>query len=76
MAPGPPIPPSRVTLGEALRYRLRPGLISFGGQIPMMQKELGEKRRWIRERRFLLALNCCKLPPGPQAIRLTIYRAG
>jgi chromate transporter len=72
----PTTPPPAPTLGEAFRYWLKLGFISFGGpagQISMMHQELVEKRRWISERRFLHALNYCMLLPGPEAIQLAIY---
>ena len=68
-----PVPP---TLGEAFKYWLKLGFISFGGpagQIAMMHQELVERRRWISEHRFLHALNYCMLLPGPEAIQLAIY---
>lgn len=69
-------PPAPVTLGEAFKYWLKLGFISFGGpagQISMMHQELVEKRRWISEHRYLHALNYCMLLPGPEAIQLAIY---
>jgi chromate transporter len=69
-------PPAAPTLGEAFKYWLKLGFISFGGpagQISMMHQELVEKRRWISEHRFLHALNYCMLLPGPEAIQLAIY---
>lgn len=68
--------PASPSLGEAFRYWLKLGFISFGGpagQIAMMHQELVEKRRWISEHRFLHALNYCMLLPGPEAIQLAIY---
>ena len=68
----PPIP----TLGEAFKYWLKLGFISFGGpagQIAMMHQELVERRRWISEHRYLHALNYCMLLPGPEATQLAIY---
>jgi chromate transporter len=68
----PPLP----TLGEAFKYWLKLGFISFGGpagQISMMHQELVERRRWISEHRYLHALNYCMLLPGPEAIQLAIY---
>ena len=68
----PPVP----TLGEAFKYWLKLGFISFGGpvgQISLMHQELVEKRRWISEHRYLHALNFCMLLPGPEAIQLAIY---
>ncbi|MFP5410493.1 MAG: chromate efflux transporter [Gammaproteobacteria bacterium] len=72
----PTTPPAPVTLGEAFKYWLKLGFISFGGpagQISMMHQELVEKRRWISEHRYLHALNYCMLLPGPEAIQLAIY---
>lgn len=69
-APGP------VPFGEALRFWLKLGFISFGGpagQIAVMHRELVEQRRWISERRFLHALNYCMLLPGPEAQQLATY---
>ncbi len=74
----PAAPPPVPTLGEAFRYWLKLGFISFGGpagQISIMHQELVEKRRWISEHRFLHALNYCMLLPGPEATQLAIYIA-
>jgi chromate transporter len=68
--------PAPVTLGQAFRYWLKLGLISFGGpagQIAMMHHDLVEKNRWISEKRFLHALNYCMLLPGPEAQQLATY---
>ena len=65
-----------VPLGEALRFWLKLGFISFGGpagQISLMHEELVERRRWISEKRFLHALNYCMLLPGPEAQQLATY---
>ena len=72
----PPTPPATPTLGQALRYWLKLGFISFGGpagQIAMMHTDLVERKRWISEQRFLHALNFCMLLPGPEATQLAIY---
>ncbi len=68
----PPAP----TFGEALRFWIELGFISFGGpagQIAIMHTELVERRRWISEKRFLHALNYCMLLPGPEAQQLATY---
>ncbi len=65
-----------VSFGEALRFWLKLGFISFGGpagQIAIMHRELVEQRRWISEKRFLHALNYCMLLPGPEAQQLATY---
>ena len=68
--------PAPVSFGEALRFWLKLGFVSFGGpagQIALMHAELVERRRWISERRFLHALNYCMLLPGPEAQQLATY---
>ena len=69
-------PPPPVGLGEAFRYWLKLGFISFGGpagQIAIMHQDLVERKRWISEKRFLHALNYCMLLPGPEAQQLATY---
>ena len=69
-------PARGVPFGEALRFWLKLGFISFGGpagQIAIMHRELVETRRWISERRFLHALNYCMVLPGPEAQQLATY---
>jgi chromate transporter len=69
-------PTSAPSFGEAFRFWLKLGFISFGGptgQIAIMQTELVERKRWISQSRFLHALNYCMLLPGPEATQLAIY---
>jgi chromate transporter len=64
------------SFGEAFRFWLKLGFISFGGptgQIAIMQTELVDKKKWISQSRFLHALNFCMLLPGPEAQQLAIY---
>ena len=73
-----PIPeqPAVVSFGQALRFWLQLGFISFGGpagQIAIMHRELVERRRWVSEKRFLHALNFCMVLPGPEAQQLATY---
>ncbi len=68
--------PPPVSFGQAFRYWLKLGFISFGGpagQISIMHQDLVEKHRWISEHRFMHALNYCMVLPGPEAIQLAIY---
>jgi chromate transporter len=68
--------PAPVGFGDAFRFWLKLGFISFGGpagQIAIMHTELVERRRWISENRFLHALNYCMLLPGPEAQQLATY---
>jgi chromate transporter len=71
-----PEAPAAPTRGEAFRFWLKLGFISFGGpagQIAIMRQELVERNRWISEKRFLHALNYCMLLPGPEAQQLATY---
>src|SRR5678816_3784037 len=76
-APQPNVQPrTAVPFGEAFRFWVKLGFISFGGpagQIAIMHRELVDRRRWISEQRFLHALNYCMLLPGPEAQQLAIY---
>jgi len=68
--------PRAPSFGEASRFWLKLGFISFGGpagQIAIMHSELVERRKWIDENRFLHALNYCMLLPGPEATQLATY---
>jgi len=72
----PDSPPAPVSLGEAFRYWLKLGFVSFGGptgQIAIMHEDLVERKRWISEKRFLHALNYCMVLPGPEATQLATY---
>ncbi len=75
-SPAPSPAPPAVSFGDAFRFWLQLGFISFGGpagQIAIMHTELVERRRWISEKRFLHALNYCMLLPGPEAQQLATY---
>jgi chromate transporter len=64
------------TFGEAARFWIKLGFISFGGptgQIAIMQTELVDRRRWISSSHFLQILNYCMLLPGPEAMQLATY---
>ncbi|WP_443192669.1 chromate transporter [Methylomonas subterranea] len=68
--------PAPVAFGQAFRFWLKLGFISFGGpagQIAIMHQELVERQRWLSDQRFLHALNYCRLLPGPEAQQLTAY---
>lgn len=65
-----------VSLHEACRIWLRVGLLSFGGpaaQIAVMHRLVVEEKHWMSEQRFLNALNCCMLLPGPEAQQLATF---
>ena len=52
------------------------GLLTFGGgyaMIPILQKEVSEKRKWIDEREILDILAISESTPGPIAINTATY---
>lgn len=62
--------------GEFFAAFARIGLLSFGGpaaQIALMHQVCVDRKRWIRDDRFLNALNYCMLLPGPEAQQLATY---
>jgi chromate transporter len=72
----PETPETHVSFGEAARFWVKLGFISFGGpagQIAIMQHECVDRRHWIGQRPFLSALNFCMLLPGPEATQLAAY---
>ena len=75
-AAGSITPGAPPTFGEAARFWIKLGFISFGGptgQIAIMQTELVDRRRWISSNHFLQILNYCMLLPGPEAMQLATY---
>jgi chromate transporter len=74
--PGDPEEHAGIPFGDALKFWVKLGWISFGGpagQIAILHREVVENRRWISERQFLHALNFCMLLPGPEAQQLATY---
>nr|WP_210288118.1 chromate efflux transporter [Martelella radicis] len=54
----------------------RIGCLSFGGpagQIALMHRIVVEEKGWLKEDRYLHALNYCMLLPGPEAQQLATY---
>lgn len=65
-----------VSLRESFWTWCRVAALSFGGpagQIAVMHRIIVEEKKWIREERFLHALNYCMLLPGPEAQQLATY---
>jgi chromate transporter len=64
------------SFGEAFKFWLKLGFISFGGpagQIAIMHRELVDRKKWVDEKSFMHALNFCMLLPGPEAQQLATY---
>ena len=55
---------------------LKIGAFTFGGgygMIPIVQKEIVSKRKWINEEDFLDAMAVAQGSPGPMAVNVSIY---
>ncbi len=55
---------------------LKIGAFTFGGgyaMLPIIQREIVERKSWIREEDFLDALVVSQSSPGPVAVNLSIY---
>nr|WP_272210430.1 chromate transporter [Marinicella sp. W31]MDC2876311.1 chromate transporter [Marinicella sp. W31] len=64
------------SFSELVAVFTRIGFLSFGGpagQIALMHRIVVDEKRWIREDRYLHALNYCMLLPGPEAQQLATY---
>jgi len=71
-----PLTTPHPSFGNAFRFWLKLGFISFGGpagQISIMHQELVDRKKWVSNERFLNALNYCMLLPGPEAQQLATY---
>src|ERR1041384_2520195 len=65
-----------VSFTKFCAYFLWLGTAGFGGPIALagyMQRDLVERRRWVRREDYLEALALAQLAPGPLAAQLAIY---
>jgi len=66
---------TRASLAELVKYFLYLGTLGFGGPVALagfMHRDLVEKRRWIDEQEYGLALALAQIMPGPLAAQLAI----
>ena len=71
----PPGTTTRASLADLVRYFLYLGTLGFGGPVALagfMHRDLVEKRRWIDEEEYGLALALAQIMPGPLAAQLAI----
>src|SRR5947208_12172978 len=67
---------ARVAFAKFCAYLRWLGTAGFGGPIALagyMQRDLVERRRWIRREDYLEGLALAQLAPGPLAAQLAIY---
>src|SRR6266568_5333337 len=65
----------RETLVPLVRYFLKLGTIGFGGPVALvgfMHRDLVERRRWVTEDTYRLALAFAQIMPGPLAAQCAI----
>ncbi len=65
-APGP------VSPGELMRVFSNLALQGFGGVMPVAQRELVERRRWLTREQFVEALSIGQVLPGPNIVNLSL----
>jgi chromate transporter len=77
------LPPTRESLVPLVGYFLKLGTIGFGGPVALvgyMHRDLVERRRWVSEETYRLALAIAQIHPGPLAaqcaIALGYFQAG
>jgi chromate transporter len=66
---------TRASLADLVGYFLYLGTLGFGGPVALagfMHRDLVEKRRWIEEQEYGLALALAQIMPGPLAAQLAI----
>ncbi len=47
-------------------------LQGFGGVLPVAQRELVERRRWLSREQFVEMLSVCQVLPGPNVVNLSL----
>jgi len=75
MPSSPPAMTTRASLADLVGYFLYLGTLGFGGPVALagfMHRDLVEKRRWIDEEEYGLALALAQIMPGPLAAQLAI----
>jgi chromate transporter len=66
---------TRASLGALVRYFLYLGTFGFGGPVALigfMHRDLVEKRRWVDENEYRLAVALAQIMPGPLAAQMAI----
>jgi chromate transporter len=82
-AAGQALPSARESLAPLVGYFLKLGTLGFGGPVALvgyMHRDLVERRRWVTEETYRLALALAQIMPGPLAaqcaIALGYFQAG
>jgi chromate transporter len=65
-------PRSPKSPGEIFRVFTRLALQGFGGVLPIAQRELVERERWLTREQFLELLAVAQVLPGPNVVNLSL----
>ena len=68
--------PSRWSLGEAFGTFFKIGLFTIGGgyaMIPLIEKEVVEKRHWVKREEFLDLMAVSQAAPGVFAVNMAVF---
>jgi len=65
-------PRSPASPGEIFRVCTRLALQGFGGVLPIAQRELVERERWLTREQFLELLAIAQVMPGPNVVNLAL----
>jgi chromate transporter len=65
-------PRSPTSPGEIFRVFTRLALQGFGGVLPIAQRELVERERWLTREQFLELLAVAQVLPGPNVVNLSL----
>ena len=71
-APGTDAPRRPASCGEIMRVFNRMSLQGFGGVLPIAQRELVERERWLTKAQFVELLSLAQVLPGPNVINLAL----
>jgi len=71
-APGHPEVASPASTGELFMAFTRLALQGFGGVIPVAQRELVERRRWLTKAEFVEILSLGQILPGPNIVNVAL----
>jgi chromate transporter len=65
-------PRSPASPGEIFRVFTRIAMQGFGGVLPIVQRELVERERWLTREQFLELLAVAQVLPGPNVVNLSL----
>ena len=65
-------PRSPRSTGELFRVFTRLALQGFGGVLPIAQRELVERERWLTREQFVELLSVAQVLPGPNVVNLSL----